>query len=147
MSHHPAPTTEELRALIFQSPIARTHGFVIEEAVDGTSVVRLPYAEHLTRVGGVISGPAMAGLADAAVSIAILSHLRTATSGFVTTSMTLNFLRPAPPTDLVGKGIVLRVGRRLAIGEARIHPAGDEDLVAHAVLSFTVPSVPDAPIG
>ena len=57
----------------------------------------------------------------------------------VTTNMTINFMRKPPAGDLVARCHLLKLGRRLAVGEARLHAADGDDLVAHATGTYAIP--------
>ena len=62
----------------------------------------------------------MFGLCDAALYVAILSELGPVAQA-VTTSATINFLRKPAPADLIAKARLVKLGRRLAVGEVAVH--------------------------
>ena len=113
-------------------------GYRIEAAGPMSARIRLAYHERHLRPGGTISGPAMFGLADCAIYVAVL-----ATIGWVplaaTTSLTLNFLSRPAPRDMIADCRLLRVGRTLAVGEASLRSVGDDALVAHATGTYVIP--------
>ncbi|NKB61510.1 MAG: hypothetical protein GKR95_05005 [Gammaproteobacteria bacterium] len=50
----------------------------------------------------------------------------------VTTSLNINFLRkPASDRDILGKCRLLKVGKKLIIGEVSLYSEGKEECVAH----------------
>ena len=49
----------------------------------------------------------------------------------VTTSATINFLRKPAPADLIGKARLIKLGRRLAVGEVALYSDGESEMVAH----------------
>ncbi|MBI3434561.1 MAG: PaaI family thioesterase [Proteobacteria bacterium] len=104
-------------------------GARVERAFDGASL----------RPGGTISGPTIMMLADVTIYIAIL-----ATIGWVplavTTNLSVNFLRKPGPGALVAECRLVKVGKRLAVGEIAIRSVGQEDMVAHAVSTYSIPS-------
>jgi len=57
----------------------------------------------------------------------------------VTTNLSMNFLRRPPQRDLLARVRLLKVGRRLAIGEVEIAILDDPELVAHAVATYAMP--------
>ena len=55
------------------------------------------------------------------------------------TSFNINFLHGARPVDLVAEGAILRLGKRLAVIEVRVHSASHPELVAHATGTYSIP--------
>jgi uncharacterized protein (TIGR00369 family) len=104
---------------------------------DGVSV-RFTAGERHLRPGGTVSGPAMMALADATVYVAILAALGPVTLA-VTTNLSINFLRKPEPGDLIAECKLLKLGKRLAVGEVGIRSASDAELVAHAVATYSIP--------
>ena len=93
---------------------------------------------HL-RPGGTVSGPSMMLLADLAMYAAILN---TVGSVFldVTTNLNINFLRkPEPERNLVGESTLMKVGKRLIVGQVSIYSEDDPEPVAHATCTYSVP--------
>jgi len=112
--------------------------FVVERA-EGQSVrMRMPYSERLLRPGGTISGPAMFALADVAMYAAVLAMIGPRPLA-VTTNLNINFLRKPKPGDMIADASVLKIGRRLAVGEIALHADGEEELVAHATATYSIP--------
>ena len=58
----------------------------------------------------------------------------------VTTNLNINFLTKPEPRDLVATVRLIRLGRRLAVGEAQIYSDGVTDLVAHAIATYSLPA-------
>lgn len=112
---------------------------VIESVDEHAARLRMPAGDHLLRPGGTISGPSMFLLADVAVYAALLGVNGEAALQAVTTNVTINFLSRPPPADLVASARLLKVGRRLAIGEVEIHSTVDDRLVAHATATYALP--------
>ncbi len=133
----PDELTDLLRKEFPQS-FAFDGAMLIEEAVPMRARVRLPFHDRHLRPGGTIAGPAMFGLADCALYIAVL-----ATIGWVpmavTTNLTINFMSKPQPGDIVGDCRLLKLGKKLAVGEVSIHSAGRDDAVAHAVGTYSIP--------
>jgi acyl-coenzyme A thioesterase PaaI-like protein len=58
----------------------------------------------------------------------------------VTTSLNINFLRrPSPRNPIVGVCKLIKVGRILVVGEVALHSDRNEEMVAHAVGTYSVP--------
>jgi uncharacterized protein (TIGR00369 family) len=112
---------------------------IIVEAVQPMmSRIRLAYHPRHLRPGGTISGPAMFTLADVALYIAVLAQMGPVALA-VTTNLNINFLRRPEPGDLLGEAHLLKLGKRLAVGEVLITPAMGGDLVAHATGTYSIP--------
>jgi len=100
--------------------------------------MRLDYHERHLRPGGTVSGPSMMALADYALYAAILSNIGPVALA-VTTSLNVNFLRRPGPAALVAECRLMKLGRRLAVGEVAIRSVGAEALVAHATGTYSIP--------
>lgn len=113
--------------------------FYILEAVGPLCArMRLDPHDSLLRPGGTISGPAMMSLADYALYAAILANIGPVALA-VTTSLSFNFLRMPGATGLVAECQLLKLGRRLAVGEVLITPQSSDDLVCHATGTYSIP--------
>ncbi|NEU13075.1 PaaI family thioesterase [Methylobacterium sp. BTF04] len=103
-----------------------------------TATMRMEFHEGHLRPGGTISGPAMMALADYALYAAILSNIGPVGLA-VTTSLTFNFLRKPGPTALVAEARLMKLGRRLAVGEVAITAPDSDDRVCHATGTYSIP--------
>jgi uncharacterized protein (TIGR00369 family) len=110
----------------------------IETVGPGTARLRLKADDKHLRPGGTVSGPAMMALCDGAMYVAILAAIGPVALA-VTTNLSINFLKKPSPGDLIADCKLLKVGKRLAVGEVAIRSAGDEDLVAHCVATYSIP--------
>jgi uncharacterized protein (TIGR00369 family) len=106
---------------------------------DGSVVVAHPVGESELRPGGTVSGPVMMTLADVALYIAILAHIGIVPLA-VTTNLSINFLRrPRADRRVVARCRLLKLGRALAVGEVYIYSEGEDEPVAHAVGTYSIP--------
>ncbi|GLS43026.1 PaaI family thioesterase [Methylobacterium brachythecii] len=103
-----------------------------------TARMRLDHHERFLRPGGTISGPAMMALADYALYAAILANLGPVALA-VTTSLNFNFLRKPGMEGLIAECSLMKLGRRLAVGDVRITTRGSDDLVCHATGTYSIP--------
>lgn len=72
-----------------------------------------------------------------------MQRLRLAAPQIFITSLTVHFLRkPSPHRNIVGVCKLIKVGRSLAVGEVALYSEGIEDLVAHAVGTYSIPQRP-----
>lgn len=127
----------EIRAFIAQE---FPHTEVVVEAVgDKACRVRQPVNNSHLRPGGTVSGPTQMFVADIAIYIAILHELGPVALA-VTTNLSINFLnKPAANADIVGECKLLKLGKRLVIGEVYIYSVGLAEPVAHAVGTYSIP--------
>jgi acyl-coenzyme A thioesterase PaaI-like protein len=59
--------------------------------------------------------------------------------GAATTNLNINFLAKPEARDMVATVRLLRLGRRLAVGEVQMFSDAASQLVAHAVASYALP--------
>lgn len=112
---------------------------VVEDVGDKTARVRQPVDHTHLRPGGTVSGPTQMLVADIAIYIAILHELGPVALA-VTTNISINFLnKPAADTDLIGECKLLKLGKRLVVGEVYIYSQGSTEPVAHAVGTYSIP--------
>lgn len=111
----------------------------IESVGPRTACVRLAADDAHMRPGGTVSGPTMFKLADFSVWVAILAALGEHGLQAVTTSLTINFLSRPAPGDMRAEVRLIKMGRRLAVGEAELYSDGREDMVAHATATYAIP--------
>jgi|SRR5215213_530838 len=113
-------------------------GTTIEEAWYGGCRVRRAFSDKFLRPGGTISGPTMMGLTDFSMYVAILASIGPVPLA-VTTNLNINFLRKPGARDLIAEVKLIKLGKRLAVGEVEIYCDGEEDMVAHATATYSIP--------
>jgi len=113
-------------------------GLVILEIWHGGCRVRQNFLENSLRPGGTISGNTMMLLTDVSVYVAVLASIGW-TPLAVTTNLNINFLKKPTPSALEAECRLLKIGKRLAVGEVSIRSVGTEDLVAHATATYSIP--------
>jgi uncharacterized protein (TIGR00369 family) len=98
-----------------------------------------PYrGEAALRPGGVLAGPNLMALADAAAYALVLAHVGDQLMA-VTSQLNMSFLRGAQPGDLYAEAELLRLGRRLAICDVRLWTEAPERLAAQANVTYALP--------
>jgi uncharacterized protein (TIGR00369 family) len=131
----------EVRAMLareFPQIESRASAVSIDEVWHGGSRVRRAFSERSLRPGGTISGPTMMGLADFAVYVAILASIGPQPLT-VTTNLNINFLRKPAQRDLIAEARLIKLGKRLAVGDVEIYSDGEGEMVAHATATYSVP--------
>ena len=112
--------------------------YFIDEVGPLSARMRMAYHERHLRPGGTISGPSMMALADLALYAAILAHVGPVALA-VTTSLNFNFLRKPEPRALIADCRLLKLGKRLAVGEVSIFSEGSSEVVCHATGTYSIP--------
>lgn len=113
--------------------------YFVDEVGPLSARMRMAYHERHIRPGGTISGPAMMALADLALYVAILAHIGPVALA-VTTSLNFNFLRKPEQRDLIADCRLLKLGKRLAVGDVSIYSDGSSDVVCHATGTYSIPN-------
>jgi uncharacterized protein (TIGR00369 family) len=129
--------TELLRAE-FPEMFNAESGYAIEKVWHGGAVVRRHFEKSSLRPGGTLSGATMMALADFAMYVAVLAAIGWVPLA-VTTNLTINFLKKPAPRDLLAEVRLIKLGKRLAVGDVSIRSEGDEDLVAHVTTTYSIP--------
>jgi uncharacterized protein (TIGR00369 family) len=121
-------------------PQAFSHGDISIETADGrTSLLRQRYSDRMLRPGGTVSGPTLMALADFAMYVVLLSAIGPVALA-VTTNLNINFLRKGQPgQDVVAVAKLLKLGRRLAVGEVTLLSGTSPDPIAHVTSTYSIP--------
>lgn len=117
-------------------------GVRVEQLDKGVARVRIPFRDDFIRPGGTIAGPVLMGLADLAMYGAVLSLIGPVELA-VTTNLNINFLRRPTPGDVIAEARILKLGRRLAVGEVSLFRDGEDALVAHVTSTYSIPPEPE----
>ena len=113
--------------------------FVVERADASGVCLRLRVQDKHLRPGGTVSGPAMFGLADVAMYLAILSRIGPVALA-VTTNCSLDFMRkPGAGVDMLAEARLLKLGRSLVVGDVMLFSEGMAEPVARAGLTYAIP--------
>ncbi len=148
-------TREEIAAFLaraFPEIAASGRVLTVEEVRPLGARVRMAFVATDIRPGGTISGPAMFLLADLAMFVAVLGAVGPQALA-VTTSITINFLRRPSPGDLIAEVRLIKLGRRLVVGEIALYPEPPPEssepppgtsqpppeMVAHATATYSIP--------
>lgn len=113
-------------------------GLMIERVDYADIRVRRRFQDGFLRPGGTISGPTMMELADFAMYVAVFSAIGPQPLA-VTTNLNINFLRKPAKADLVADARLMKVGKRLAVGEVTIYSEGMAEPVAHVTSTYSIP--------
>ena len=123
-------------------PQAFSGGDITIEQADGTTcLLRQRYSEAMLRPGGTVSGPTLMALADFAMYVVLLSAIGPVALA-VTTNLSINFLRKGQPgQDVLAEARLLKLGKRLAVGEVNLLSGTSPDPIAHVTSTYSIPNV------
>jgi uncharacterized protein (TIGR00369 family) len=136
-------TIAELEAFLHaEFPQAfRTDGDIAIESADGNSCrLRQCFHEGMLRPGGTVSGATLMALADFAMYVVLLSAIGPVGLA-VTTNLNINFLRKgAAGADVLAEARLLKLGKRLAVGEVTLLSGESPDPIAHVTATYSIPN-------
>lgn len=119
-----------------QHPFSLLLGIEMTQIGYGTARAVLPARDSHQRLGGIVAGPMLMGLADLAMYAAVVGA--TGQAHAVTASLTINFLRKSPAGAIVADARLLKVGR-LSAGEVILTSEQSDEPLAHIVSTWSVP--------
>src|SRR3546814_2159825 len=115
--NEPRITVDAFNRLLAQEhPFAAMLDIEVLDIGYGTAVLRLPDRSKHKRLGGIVAGPMLMGLADLALYAAVVGA--TGNTHAVTASLTINFMRKAPAGGILANARILKTGRQ--IGRAHV---------------------------
>src|ERR1700712_3302861 len=127
--------------LHLEFPQAFSIGEITIESADGAScLLRQRYSEQMLRPGGTVSGPTLMAMADFAMYVLLLSAIGPVGLA-VTTNLNINFLRRGlPGQDVLAAARLLKLGKRLAVGEVNLLSGSAPDPIAHVTATYSIPT-------
>ncbi|MDI3308571.1 MAG: PaaI family thioesterase [Acetobacteraceae bacterium] len=132
------PAAAEIQAIVRAGvPLAGAWNVEVLAAAEGSALVRLPFREDLLRPGNTVSGPALMGLADVAMWAALLG----VTGGkdeSVTSTMTVNFLRPVGARAVLAEARIVKRGKRMVFGEILMQAEDSDEVAVHVTTTWAV---------
>jgi len=122
-------------------PQVFSDGDISIESADGTTcLLRQRYSDRMLRPGGTVSGPTLMALADFAMYVVLLSAIGPVGLA-VTTNLNINFLRKGQPgQDVFAAARLLKLGKRLAVGEVNLLSGALPDPIAHVTSTYSIPN-------
>ena len=135
-------TAEEFEELARAGvPYVGQLGCIVERFEAGAITTRLPYQDLILRPGGTICGPALMALADVTLYGLVLSLIGRVELA-VTTDMHVRFLSKPQPKDVLADGRIIRLGRRLAVGEVLMRTEGLPQPICQVTGTYAIPPEP-----
>lgn len=127
--------------LHIEFPQAFVYDDITIESADGTTcLLRQRYGERMLRPGGTVAGPTLMALADLAIYVVLLSAIGPVGLA-VTTNLNINFLRKGQPgQDVLAAAKLMKLGKRLAVGEVTLLSGTSPDPIAHVTSTYSIPT-------
>jgi uncharacterized protein (TIGR00369 family) len=121
-------------------PQAFRDGDISIETADGeTCLLRQRYNDRMLRPGSTVSGQELMAMADLAMYVVLLSAIGPVGLA-VTTNLNINFLRKGQSgQDLLAAARLLKLGKRLAVGEVNLLSGSSPDPIAHVTATYSIP--------
>ncbi len=110
----------------------------VEHVDDRRIRVRMRVTDQHLRPGGTVSGPTLMALADATMWLLVLAQIGPVALA-VTTSLNINFLNKPDLADVIAEAAILKLGKRLAVGEVVLRSADRTEPVAQATVTYSIP--------
>lgn len=110
----------------------------VEHVDDRRIRVRMRVTDQHLRPGGTVSGPTLMALADATMWLLVLAQIGPVALA-VTTSLNINFLNKPDLADVIAEAALLKLGKRLAVGDVILRSAARPEPVAQATITYSIP--------
>ena len=120
------------------APWVKALDLTIAEIDQSGVTMTMPITEDLARVGGIISGQALAAMADTAMVFATIGYLQEVHL-VATTNLDTVFLRPGVGDKIRCRAEIVRAGKALIFARATMTALPSEKDVATAAATFYVP--------
>jgi uncharacterized protein (TIGR00369 family) len=118
-------------------PQSHPDRFRIEAVTDGSVKLRYRVTHDDLRPGDTVSGPTLMMLSDAGMYFALLASIGQGALA-ATTNLNINFLNRSGAGELVVEAKILKLGKRLAVGEVFVHADGSPDPVSLASVTYSI---------
>ena len=139
MGSDPVLTAAEVQAFMAAEFPQMADQFTVETVGPMTARVRMTPKEAHLRPGGTVSGPTIFALADCAVYFCIIAMVGPEALA-VTTNASIDFMRkPGLGADLIADVKLLKLGRVLVVGDAKVRSDGSEAVIARATFTYSRP--------
>lgn len=120
------------------APWVKALNLTIEDISPDHAVLSMPNTEQLARMDGIISGQALAAMADTSMVIACMGYFGRLTP-VATTNLDTQFLRPGVGEAIRCDARIVRAGKSLIFCQATMTALPSEKTVATATATFFCP--------
>ncbi|WP_073254469.1 PaaI family thioesterase [Shimia gijangensis] len=130
-------TAHELLEQAF-APWVKALDLTITDISSSGATLTMPITDNLARMGGIVSGQALAAMADTAMVFASIGHLGQP-HPVATTNLDTQFLRPATGDMIRCDAEIVRAGKALIFARATMTALPLNKPVATATATFYIP--------
>ena len=120
------------------APWVKALDLTVEAISASGASLSMPITPDLARVGGIVSGQALAAMADTTMVFAAIGHLG-APAPVATTNLDVQFLRPGVGERIRCDAEVVRAGKALMFIRATLIALPDDKPIATASATFYKP--------
>ncbi|MGE5189764.1 MAG: PaaI family thioesterase [Gemmatimonadota bacterium] len=120
-------------------PFVKLMGMRLLSAADGRSVMECRVRPLLRNSSGTLHGGVMGALVDMSVATALRSVMPLS-SRMTTVEYKVNFLKPVGSGTITALGVILRLGRTIAVGSTEVRSA-DGEVVAFGSATYYILNV------
>ncbi|MDU8945639.1 PaaI family thioesterase [Ovoidimarina sediminis] len=113
-------------------------GIEVTQAAPDHVITRMALTDRLARVGGIVSGQALAAMADTSMVLAA-SAARGVFTPFATTNLDTQFLRPGTGPAILCRAEIVRAGRAITFARATMTAEDSGKPVATATATLFAP--------
>lgn len=117
-------------------PYADLLGLVVEHAPDGTPLLVMPFADVVVGRPGFLHGGAIGGLLEMAAIVALRHAIADDAVGIKPVNLTVDYMRGGRPLETRARGILRRLGKRIANIDATAWQDDEDRPIASARLTF-----------
>jgi uncharacterized protein (TIGR00369 family) len=120
------------------APWVQALDLTIEDINKTGAVLSMPITDQLVRMGGIISGQALAAMADTSMVFACMGHFDEP-KPVATTNLDTQFLRPGTGDRIRCEAEIVRAGKALIFCQAKMIALPSDKTVATATATFFCP--------
>jgi uncharacterized protein (TIGR00369 family) len=120
------------------APWVQALDLTVEDISPRGASLSMPITDDLARMGGIISGQALAAMADTSMVIACMGHFG-ALKPVATTNLDTQFLRPGTGERIRCDAQIVRAGKALIFTQATMVALPSDKPVATATATFFCP--------
>lgn len=132
----PAQVPERYRAILTRNPFAEFFDLEVVTLERGHATLRFPFRPELTQYQGALQGGIVVAYADASLAFAVAS-VTPEGRDFVTTDLTVQYVRPITSGQATADAIIEHTGRTLVRGRATVANETGQ-LVASVMSTFMI---------
>lgn len=132
----PANVPERYRAIVTRNPYAEHFDLEVVSLERGHVTLRFPFRPELTQYQGAVQGGIVVSYADASLAFAVASVVPEGRD-FVTTELTVQYVRPLTSGTATAIAVIEHAGRTLVRGRAKVEDESGR-LIALCMSTFMV---------